>query len=129
MELTPYVSFAGFAFGVKSSALRHQIGEPLHERTNRAGLTELDYGYAVYRFDDEDELTEITGDADPLRLAGEVIPYAELASFVSAHDPDSFDCYGFVASPKFGSMHDPEHPSWVTALSQRSFGKLRALVA
>lgn len=128
MELVPYDSFAGATFGQSVQSLTDALGVPGASGRTDKGILELDYGVAIYRFDGDDRLVEITGDAAVLVVAGDPVPFEALSGFMLARDPDAFECYGFLVSPALGMMQDPGYPSWVTALRNEAVDGLRAMV-
>lgn len=128
MQLVPYISFAGATFGQSVRSLIDALGAPSTSGRTEKSILELDYGVAIYRFDGDDRLVEITGDATVLVVAGDAVPFEALSGFMRARDPDAFECYGFLVSPALGMMQDPSYPSWVTALRREGVTGLRAMV-
>ncbi|WP_257645596.1 hypothetical protein [Ottowia beijingensis] len=85
MKLKPYAEVDGLPFTVRRADLQRRHGAPLRERGNGIGLTELDYGDVVFRFQDgSGRLEEVTRRAAVLYLLldGDVVdvPFAGLAA-------------------------------------------------
>ncbi|WP_333706044.1 hypothetical protein [Ottowia beijingensis] len=132
MKLKPYAEVDGLPFTVRRADLQRRHGAPLRERGNGIGLTELDYGDVVFRFQDgSGRLEEVTRRAAVLYLLldGDVVdvPFARLAAFVPAHDGAAFERAGFLVSPRFGLAFVPGQPDWVTALAAHCIETWRAL--
>lgn len=127
MRLTPFVSVDSTAFATRRNDLLAARGAPDHCSRNAVGLNEMDYGDAVFRFQDNGRLEEITRQAPVLHLGAVAIPFAALDRFVQEQDPDAFERAGFVVSPKLGIAFDPRCPSWVTALAAHAIDAWRAL--
>lgn len=118
MRLDPFEMVDDTPFALSSAQLRRERGEPWRMLRNGIGLTEMDYGDAVYRFQDSGRLEEITLQAEVVVIANVAVPFAHLAAFVRDQDPDAFERARFVVSPKFGLAFDPSEPFWVTALAR-----------
>lgn len=132
MKLKPYAEVDGLPFTVRRADLQRRHGAPPRERGNGIGLTELDYGDVVFRFQDcSGRLEEVTRRAAVLYLLldGDVVdvPFAGLAAFVPAHDGAAFERAGFLVSPRFGLAFVPGQPDWVTALAAHCIETWRAL--
>lgn len=127
MRLTPYASVDSTTFATRRSDLLAARGAPERCSRNAVGLSEMDYGDAVFRFQDNGRLEEITQQAPVLHLGAVAIPFAALDRFVREHDPAAFERAGFVVSPAFGIAFDPQCPSWVTALAAHAIDAWRAL--
>ena len=87
----------------------------------------MDYGDVVYRFQDSGRLEEITQEAEVVTLGKVAVPFASLAGFIRAQDPDAFERAGFLVSPGFGLAFDPGEPFWVTALARHCIPEWEAL--
>jgi hypothetical protein len=81
----------------------------------------------VYRFQDCGRLEEITLQAQVVSFGKVAVPFANLAAFVRAHDPGTFERAGFLVSPQFGLAFDPSEPFWVTALARHCLPEWRSL--
>ena len=132
MKLTPYVRVDDTPFSMRREDLERLHGAPVRVQRNGVGLTELDYGEVVFRFQDSTgRLEEVTRRAPQLYLlgAGGVadVPFAGLQAFVRAHDPAAFARAGFLVSPRFGLALVPDQSDWVTALAAHCIGAWRAL--
>lgn len=127
MRLEPFVRVDGVPFDVTAGELRSRHGRPGREGRNAVDLDELDYGHVVYRFQANGRLEEVTRQAPVLHLGAVAVPFASLASFVRAEDPDAFERAGFLVSPRFGIAFDPGDPAWVTALAAHCLPQWRAL--
>jgi len=127
MRLEPFVRVDGTAFAATRDDVRRARGAPARESRNGVGLTELDYGDVVYRFQDSGRLEEVTAQAPVLDLGALAVPFASLGAFIRTHDPDVFERAGFLVSPAFGVAFDPSEPCWVTALAQHCLAQWRSL--
>lgn len=127
MELMSFASFAGARFGQGADSLLAELGAPDKRATTEAGVLELDYGHAIYRFGRDGRLFEITGDAESIVVNGIPVGFDRLADYLEENDAGVFRCYGFFVSPRLGLMHDPDFPSWVTAIREDAVAGLRAL--
>lgn len=125
VEIIPFVRVGDVAFGSDPAAVIGIMGERYTQQVNRIGLTEIDYGTAVYRFDDDAVLVEITVGAPVLELDGQDIAFEALADFLRANDPNAFECAGFMISPRYGIAFDPWHASWVTAFPENMIDSWR----
>ena len=72
-------------------------------------------------------LEEVTARSPVLHLGTVAVPFAALAGFVAAQDPQAFRRAGFVVSPAFGLAFDPAEPPWVTVLAAHCLAEWRAL--
>jgi hypothetical protein len=127
MRLEPFTKVDDVLFSQLRADVVRVRGEPVRESRNDVGLTELDYGEVVFRFQDCGRLEEVTAQVPVLVLGSVAVPFSSLQAFVREHDPESFSKAGFVVSPKFGLAFDPNEPSWVTALAKHSIDEWRAL--
>lgn len=66
-------------------------GEPRLAQRNDVGLSELDYGSVVFRFQDSGRLEEVTQQASVLTLGKVAVPFASLALFGRKHDDVAFE--------------------------------------
>ena len=134
MKLLPYRAVDHMPFSARRTDVERSRGRALRVERGAAGLTALDYGDAVFRFQDTTgRLEEVTRRAPVLYLllAGRVVdvPFGQLSEFVHGHDADAFDRAGFLVSPRFGLAFVPTEPDWVTALAAHCIDSWRALGA
>ena len=127
MKLEPYEQVDRTPFSVSSDEIVQARGKPWRAQRNGVGLNELDYGEVVYRFQDGGRLEEVTVQAEVLTLGNVAVPFASLAGFIRAHDPEAFERAGFLVSPGFGLAFDPSEPFWVTALARHCIPEWKAL--
>ena len=127
MHLRPYQSVNGTPFTATRDDVIRAHGQPRSESRNTVGLTALDYGNVVYRFQDNGRLEEVTGRAEVLHLGTVAVPFRDLAAFVQSSDNKVFDRAGFLVSPLYGIAFVPGEPSWVTALARHCMGEWDAL--
>ncbi|MBL0426521.1 hypothetical protein [Ramlibacter alkalitolerans] len=127
MRLDPYVQVDETPFTALAGDLLRRRGPPWRAGRNDVGLDEMDYGDVVYRFQDCGRLEEITLQAEVVMLGNVAVPFATLAAFIRAQDPEAFERAGFLVSPRFGLAFDPSEPFWVTALARHCIGEWRAL--
>ena len=127
MKLDPYVQVGDTPFTASREDLLRTRGEPWRAQRNGVGLDEMDYGDVVYRFQDSGRLEEITMQGEVVNIGNIAVPFASLAAFLRAQDPDTFERAGFVISPRFGLAFDPSEPSWVTALALHCLPEWRKL--
>lgn len=127
MRLEPYVSVDGVAFSAAREDVMQRHGRPVSEVRNEVGLTALDYGDVIYRFQDNGLLEEITKKAPVLTLGAIAVPFAALESFIREQDQLVFQRAGFLVSPKFGLAFVPTEPCWVTALDRHGVAQWEAL--
>ncbi|CAN7442695.1 hypothetical protein [Rhizobacter sp. LjRoot28] len=127
MRVKPFVEVDGTPFTATAADVRAVRGEPMRAERNAVGLNALDYGEVVFRFQDNGRLEEITARSPVLHLGTVAVPFAALADFVAAQDPEAFRRAGFVVSPAFGLAFDPTEPPWVTALAAHCLDEWRAL--
>ena len=132
MKLHPYLRVDDTPFATTRAQIEAARG--LAPRTVRycIGLTALDYGDVVFRFQESTgRLEEVTRRAPVLYVQGPVpvidVPFAGLARFVRAHDAEAFMRAGFVVSPRWGLAFVPGEPDWVTALAAHCIATWRAL--
>ncbi|NRF71547.1 hypothetical protein HLB44_31630 [Aquincola sp. S2] len=127
MKLDPFVVVGDAPFSCRRDDIVAARGQPFAEARNDVGLTELDYGDIVFRFQDNGRLEEITTQAPVLELDAVAVPFRSLEAFVQAQDPDAFRRAGFIVSPRFGLAFDPSEPCWITALARHCLAQWRAL--
>lgn len=127
MHLEPYARVDGTPFTATRADVLRAHGSPLSELRNEVGLTALDFGGVVYRFQDNGRLEEITTRAEVLHLGTVAVPFRDLAAFVRSNDASSFDRAGFLVSPRYGIAFVPGEPCWVTALARHCLGEWEAL--
>lgn len=127
MHLEPYTRVDGLPFTASREDVLRRHGPPLSEERNGVGLTALDYGGMVLRFQDGGRLEEVTARAEVLHLGTVAVPFRDLADFVRANDAAVFDRAGFLVSPLYGIAFVPGEPCWVTALARHCLGEWEAL--
>jgi transglutaminase-like putative cysteine protease len=127
MHLRPYQSVNGTPFTATRDDVIRAHGQPRSESRNTVGLTALDYGNVVYRFQDSGRLEEVTARAEVLHLGTVAVPFRDLAAFVQSSDNKVFYRAGFLVSPLYGIAFVPGEPSWVTALARHCMGEWDAL--
>lgn len=120
MHLQPYDGVDGTLFSATREDLLRQRGRPRSQTRNEVGLTALDYGDVVFRFQDCGRLEEVTAWAEVLHLGAVAVPFRALAGFVRGRDALLFERAGFLVSPAFGMAFVPAQPYWVTALAQHA---------
>ena len=132
MRLQPYIRVNDTLFTASVDEILGHRGVPQHRQGHDIGLTALDYGEQVFRFQDSTgRLEEVTARAPVLYLLTDCVardlPFASLAAFVRAQDGAAFDRVGFLVSPRFGLAFVPSEPDWVTALAAHCIDTWRAL--
>ena len=127
MRLEPYLQVDDTPFTARNEDLLRSRGRPWRAERNDVGLNEMDYGDVVYRFQDCGRLEEVTLQAEVVSLGNVAVPFAALAGFVRAQDPEAFERAGFLVSPRFGLAFDPREPFWVTALARHCIPEWKAL--
>lgn len=127
LRLEPFTAFGDLPFSLSAEALVARLGPPRRCSRNPVDLNEYDYGHSVLRFQDSGRLEEITQRAPVLQLDRVAIPFAALAGFVLAQDPEAFERAGFLVSPALGLAFVPGEPDWVTALARHCIPSWRAL--
>lgn len=127
MHLEPYTRVDGMPFTATREDVLRAHGQPLSKARNGVGLTALDFGGVVYRFQDHGRLEEITTRAEVLHLGRVAVPFRDLAAFVHGHDDAAFERAGFLVSPRYGIAFVPDEPCWVTALARHCLGEWEAL--
>lgn len=127
MRIDPYISVNGIPFTLSRADVIRMHGPPHSEIRNEVGLTALDYGDAVYRFQDGGCLEEVTMPAQVLNLGQIAVPFASLEAFIRDQDSLAFERAGFLVSPKFGLAFVPREPYWVTALARHCIETWEAL--
>ncbi|EHK5111995.1 hypothetical protein I2702_004822 [Vibrio parahaemolyticus] len=118
MAIVPFLEIDGISLDTSSRAVMEIKGHPNSIKTNSLGLTEIDFGSCVYRFDKEDRLYEVTLNTPSIKLAGVSVTFEQLGKYVKQTDNNWFDKYGFIVSPKFGVAFDPEHSPFLTVLTK-----------
>jgi hypothetical protein len=118
MRIVPYVAVDGMPFTTSEAELRLRLGEPQHMVRNSVGLTELDYSDAIYRFQDNGRLEEITKRGHIVHIESLAIAFDELATFIADSDAERFERAGFIVSPRHGIAFVPAQGPWVTALAR-----------
>ncbi|MDY0107038.1 MAG: hypothetical protein RBS27_10215, partial [Giesbergeria sp.] len=98
MHLQPYERVNDMPFTATRDDVIRAHGQPRSESRNSVGLTALDYGDVVYRFQDNGRLEEVTGRAEVLHLGTVAVPFRDLAAFVQSSDSTAFDRAGFLVS-------------------------------
>ncbi|HEY9209449.1 hypothetical protein [Acidovorax soli] len=129
MHLQPYERVNGMPFTATRDDVIRAHGQPRSEARNTVGLTALDYGDVVYRFQDSGRLEEVTARAEVLHLGTVAVPFRDLTAFVRSSDSAAFDRAGFLVSPLYGIAFVPGEPGWVTALARHCVGEWEALRA
>ena len=127
LRLEPYRLVDDLPFDATPDEVRQRRGPPARQARNDVGLTELDYGDSVYRFQDSGRLEEVTCHVSVLHLDAVAVPFDALAGFVRAHDPQAFERAGFIVSPRWGIAFDPRDGGWFTALAVHCLPQWRAL--
>ena len=127
MHLQPCQSVNGTPFTATRDDVIRAHGQPRSESRNSVGLTALDYGDVVYRFQDSGRLEEVTARAEVLHLGAVAVPFRNLAAFVQLNDRTAFDRAGFLVSPRYGIAFVPDEPCWVTALARHCMAEWVAL--
>ena len=118
MNIEPYISVDGISFDYSKDKVVTLLGEPTRIKTNRLKLEEYDYQSQVFRFNQQSQMQEVTIHAEKLKISGECFEFGELENLLKQRDVETFDCYGFLVSPKFGIAFDPTHNPWVTVFSE-----------
>ena len=129
MHLQPCQSVNGTPFTATRDDVIRAHGQPRSESRNCVGLTALDYGDVVYRFQDSGRLEEVTARAEVLHLGTVAVPFRDLAAFVQSSDSTAFDRAGFLVSPLYGIAFVPGEPCWVTALARHCMAEWEAIRA
>ncbi|MBS0505767.1 MAG: hypothetical protein JSR53_00130 [Proteobacteria bacterium] len=129
MQLQPYVCVNGTPFTATRADIVRAHGLPYSEERNNVGLTALDYGAQVFRFQDSGRLEEVTARTQVLHLGALAIPFGALAAFVRANDSAAFERAGFLVSPRYGIAFVPDEPGWLTALARHCLPQWEALRA
>lgn len=129
MHLEPFTRVNGLPFTATRTDILRTRGLPLSETRNDVGLSALDYGDVVYRFQDSGRLEEVTARTEVLHLGAVAIPFRDLAVFVRTNDAAAFARAGFLVSPLYGLAFVPAEPCWVTALARHCLGAWEALRA
>lgn len=127
MKLVPFVCVDTTPFASSREDVERDWGQPAQEAFNLVGLTELDYGSVVFRFQSSGRLEEVTMQAQAVEIDGRSVPFDALIHFVRHHDDATFDRAGFVVSPRFGLAFDPRSSGWVTALAAHCLDEWRKL--
>lgn len=127
MHLQPYLRVNGMPFTATREDVIRAHGPPRSAARNAVGLTALDYGEVVYRFQDSGRLEEVTARAEVLHLGTVAVPFRDLAAFVRQSDGAAFECAGFLVSPRYGLAFVPGQPCWVTALARHCLPQWEAM--
>jgi hypothetical protein len=131
MRLEPFLSVDGVPFTASREDIIRLHGQPRGEVRNDVGLTALDYGDVVFRFQDCGRLEEVTRQVRALDLGVMAVPFASLKAFVRQQDGEAFERAGFLISPAFGIAFVPEDSDggvgWVTALARHAIAQWMAL--
>ncbi|MGR4871948.1 hypothetical protein ACIPRI_24130 [Variovorax sp. LARHSF232] len=127
MNIDPFVSVDDMPFSASMDHVLQARGTPAATCRNGVGLNELDYGDAIYRFQDCGRLEEMTMRAPMVHIGGIEMAFGELAAFVRDRDPSAFEKADFVISPRFGLAFAPDCPPWVTALARHCLEAWRAI--
>ncbi|MDY0107036.1 MAG: hypothetical protein RBS27_10205 [Giesbergeria sp.] len=127
MHLDPFTRVDGIPFTATRADILRAHGQPLSETRNDVGLSALDYGAVVYRFQDSGRLEEVTARAEVLHLGTVAIPFRDLAVFVRTYDAAAFERAGFLVSPLYGLAFVPAEPCWVMALARHCLAEWEAL--
>lgn len=118
MRLEPFISVDGLLFTASREEVVKAHGQPQSEARNEVGLTALDYGDEVFRFQDCGRLEEVTKRASVVHIGSVAVPFSSLKSFIRDQDLAAFERASFLVSPKFGLAFVPGESDWVTALAQ-----------
>ena len=110
MQLVPFARVDAVSFASSREDIERQWGRPPVEGFNLVGLTELDYGRVVFRF----------------QSCGRV-GFEVLEAYVRERDDGIFERAGFIVSPRFGLAFDPRSRYWLTALAAHCLDVGRAL--
>lgn len=129
MHLQPYLRVNGTPFTATRDDVIRAHGQPRIGSRNSVGLTALDYGDVVYRFQHSGRLEEVTARAEVLHLGTVAVPFRDLAAFVQSSDSTDFDRAGFLVSPLYGIAFVPGEPCWVTALARHCMAEWEAIRA
>lgn len=134
MRLEPFHRVDDTPFDARRADIERARGPAPRVDHDPIGLTALDYGDVVFRFQDSTgRLEEVTGRAPMLYLVrqGNVtdVPFGRLATYVKAHDGDVFARAGFLVSPRLGLAFVPAEPDWVTALAAHCIDTWRQMGA
>ena len=132
MRLEPYLRVDDTPFSARRTDIERVRGQPLRVEPNAVGLTALDYGHVVFRFQDRtDRLEEVTRRAPVLYLLSDDgvadVPFTALADYLRKHDARAFARGGFLVSPRYGLAFVPAEPDWVTALAAHCVDTWRRL--
>ncbi len=134
MRLHPFRRVDDTPFTARRADVERVRGAAPQLTHDPLGLTALDYGEVVFRFQDSSgRLEEVTRRAPMLYLVlpqGVAdVPFGGLAAFVRAHDAGHFERAGFLVSPRLGLAFVPGEPDWVTALAPHCIDSWRRLGA
>jgi hypothetical protein len=117
MRLHPYVIVDTTPFSATRGDIERARGPAPKVLRNGVGLTELDYGSVVFRFQDNGRLEEVTRQAPVVYFGNVDVPFNALDRFVRDNDDSFFERAGFIVSPIYGLAFDPQSDRWVTALA------------
>lgn len=126
MTLQPYHSADGLHFNANPDQVQALLGRPQAIASNDIGLTEWDYGERVVRFNQANEVVEITVAARSIDLGTVSIPLCHLASHVRQYDAAAFTWARFLVSPALGLAFDPEQAPWVTCFARAELPQWQA---
>ncbi len=132
MRLRPFHQVDDTPFDARRADVERTLGPAPKVDYDPVGLTALDYGDVVFRFQDSTgRLEEVTRRAPMLYLvlADGVadVPFGGLAACLRARDGDAFERAGFLVSPRFGLAFVPDEPDWVTALAAHAIAAWRGM--
>ena len=132
MRLEPYLRVDDTPFSARRADIEGAHGPPQRIERNAVGLTALDYGHVVFRFQDSTgRLEEVTRRAPVLYLLSDDgvadVPFTALADYLRKHDARAFARGGFLVSPRYGLAFVPAEPDWVTALAAHCVDTWRRL--
>lgn len=127
MHLQPYERVNGMPFTATRGDVIRVHGQPRSESRNAVGLTALDYGDVVYRFQDSGRLEEVTARAKALHLGTVAVPFRSLAGFICTADGAAFERAGFLVSPRYGIAFVPGEENWITALARHCLPQWEAM--
>lgn len=132
MRLEPYQRVDDTPFSARRADIEGVRGLPQRIESNAVGLTALDYGHVVFRFQDRTgRLEEVTRRAPVLYLVSDDgvadVPFTALADYLRTRDARAFARGGFLVSPRYGLAFVPAEPDWVTALAAHCVDTWRQL--
>ncbi len=120
MKIEPFLKVGRIEFGLNRSDVLSLLGATKLEKVTSAGKTELDYGNVLVRFCGKSQkLNELTIEAENVTIGSKEMTYEELAYYIGKDDPNSFHKHGFVFSPLYGLMFDPNQKPYLTAFDKQ----------